>query len=108
MQKRLMKLLLLVPAILLALPALAWGPKAQLAIVTTSVNLLSKSSNIPLNRLQSDLPLTPDVVSGAVTSATPALTAATANDDYSRFSPTGIAVLTATFRMALSSSPGSN
>lgn len=35
--------------------ALAWGPTAQLAIVTNALHLISKDSNIPLNRLEKDL-----------------------------------------------------
>ncbi len=38
-----------------AAPAGAWGPKTQLAIVTNALHLLSKTSNIPLERLERHL-----------------------------------------------------
>jgi tetratricopeptide (TPR) repeat protein len=41
--------------IALALPAGAWGPQSQLAIVTTAMSILSKSSNIPLNKLSAEI-----------------------------------------------------
>lgn len=48
---------ILVAALVLSLsmPAMAWGPKGQLAVVTTAVRLLAKSGNIPLTRLENDL-----------------------------------------------------
>jgi tetratricopeptide (TPR) repeat protein len=38
-------------AAILLVPALAWGPKAQLAISTTAMHLLSKEGNIPLTKM---------------------------------------------------------
>ena len=38
-------------ALLLILPGVAWGPKAQLAISTTAMHLLSKEGNIPLTKM---------------------------------------------------------
>ena len=35
--------------------ALAWGPRAETAIVTNAVHLLSKESNIPLRRLEQEV-----------------------------------------------------
>jgi len=37
---------------LMALPAVAWGPRAQLSITTTAIGLISKNSGIPLDKLQ--------------------------------------------------------
>ena len=37
-----------------AIPASAWGPKAQLAIVTTSLHLITKEGNFPVSRLTND------------------------------------------------------
>lgn len=45
------KLTALALALLLAVPAAAWGPKTQLAISTTAMHLLSKDGNIPLARM---------------------------------------------------------
>ncbi len=45
---RVMSALLLVS---LTVPAMAWGPKAQLAISTTAMHLLSKEGNIPLVKM---------------------------------------------------------
>jgi len=39
----------------LCTPAMAWGPRSQLAIVTTAAHLLAKSGNIPITRLAEDL-----------------------------------------------------
>lgn len=41
--------------LLLAAPALAWGPRAQVTINTTALNLLAKEGNVPLNRLQREM-----------------------------------------------------
>ena len=35
----------------MAMPAFAWGPKAQLAIVTTSLSLMTKEGNFPVSSL---------------------------------------------------------
>ncbi len=66
-------------AVIVSLPAAAWGPRTQYAIVSNAVQLISKDSNIPLVRLQKDLlngaqlsmemigSLYPDMVRGPVT-----------------------------------------
>jgi tetratricopeptide (TPR) repeat protein len=38
-----------------ALPAAAWGPRTQLAIVTTAIHVLSRDANIPLLRLEKEV-----------------------------------------------------
>lgn len=38
-----------------AWPAAAWGPRSQAAIVSTAMNLLSKSGEAPLNRLSAEI-----------------------------------------------------
>jgi len=65
-------------AVTLAAPALAWGPKAQLAISTTALHLLSKEGNIPLLKMGDSvrhgaaesqsalLALYPDMLSGPI------------------------------------------
>lgn len=62
----------------LLLPAMAWGPKTQLAISTTATHLISKEANIPLNKMAESvqrgasepqavlLQLYPDMLSGPV------------------------------------------
>ncbi len=35
--------------------AMAWGPKTQLALVTTALHILAKHANIPLDRLEEEL-----------------------------------------------------
>lgn len=47
--------IVLVAGVACTVPAAAWGPKTQLAIVTNALHLLSKTSNIPLNRLERHL-----------------------------------------------------
>lgn len=41
-------------AVALGFTAEAWGPKTQVAIVTTAVHMLSKEGNIPLGRLEKE------------------------------------------------------
>lgn len=65
-------------AALVALPAAAWGPKTQLAISTTAMHLISKESNIPLNKMADSvrrgssesqaalLKMYPDMLSGPI------------------------------------------
>jgi len=62
----------------LALPAMAWGPKTQLAISTTAMHLVSKEGNIPLNKMNDSvqrgamesqavmLQLYPDMLTGPI------------------------------------------
>ncbi len=55
MGKRVRILAVLAFSVLLCLPAPAWGPKSQLAIVTTASHLLARSVNVPLTRFSNDL-----------------------------------------------------
>ncbi len=47
--------LAVVLALLAALPAAAWGPRGQAAIVSTAMNLLSKNGDVPLVRLSAEI-----------------------------------------------------